>query len=160
MKAFYNTPRFGQSKDISHLFSDVNTLRNGYNTGLLLVFMLLMTFAAIWFITLIVLRLLGSKAGCASGNAATIPAESMMAKGSYSVHTDETGEFIVMQADQNRVNRTRIVYLFAVLFTLGGCGVLVYGLLLLMRSLTSFHNSAEVSVLYETSIKVHLKRKI
>lgn len=111
-----------------------------------------MTIAAIWFITLIVLRLLGRKAGCASGNAATIPAESMMAKGSYSVHTDETGEFIVMQADQNRVNRTRLAYLISVILTLGGCGVLVYGLLLLMRSLTSLHDSAEVSIIHERGI--------
>ncbi len=109
-----------------------------------MVFMILMIVAAVWFIILIILRMLGSKAGCASGNAATIPAESMMSKGSYSVHTDETGEFIVMQADQNRVNRTRLTYFISGLFTLAGCGILLFAIIKIMRSFTSFHNSAEV----------------
>ncbi len=102
-----------------------------------------MIIAALWFITLIILRLLGPNAGCASGRAASIPAESMMSKGS-SVHTDETGEFIVMQADQNRVNRTRLVYFFTGVCALLSCAFLVGGFVRLMRSLTSFHDSAEV----------------
>jgi len=103
-----------------------------------------MGFAALWFLTLMILRILGSRVGCASGSSATIPAESMISKGSYSVHTDETGEFIVMQADQNRVNRTRIVYFLSGLYVIAGCFVLGYSFLLLMRSLSSFYDSAEV----------------
>lgn len=101
--------------------------------------------AAAWLLILTILRLLGARVGCGSGNAATIPAESMMSKGSYSVHTDETGEFIVMQADQNRVNRTRIIYFLSGIYTVLACGILAWGCVMLMRSLTSFYDSAEVS---------------
>ena len=105
-----------------------------------------MSLALLWFIILTILRVLGQRVGCASGNAATIPAESMMSKGSYSIHTDETGEFIVMQADQNRVNRTRIAYFLSGFYAVLGCGCLVFGLVKVMRSLTSFYDATEVSI--------------
>lgn len=114
--------------------------------------------AALWFFILLILRLLGPRAGCSSGNASTIPAESMMSKGSYSVHTDETGEFIVMQGDQNRVNRTRIVYFISGLYTACGCGFLAYGLIMMMNSLTSFYNSAEVSETFQSHLEIVLMR--
>ena len=146
MKSFYKTPRFGHSKDISYYFSDDSSVRGEYFNGLVVVFLFIMLFAALWFIVLTVLRMLGKRVGCASGNAATIPAESMMSKGSYSVNTDETGEFIVMQADQNRVNRTRIVYFISGLFSIASCGVIIYALFRLMRTLTAHYEAAEVSL--------------
>jgi hypothetical protein len=105
-----------------------------------------MTAAALWFILLLILRILGARVGCGSGNPAVIPAESMMSKGSYSVHTDETGEFIVMQADQNRVNRTRIVYFISGLYAVFACGFLIYGFAMIMNAFSAFHDYAEVSM--------------
>ncbi len=144
VKAFYGTPRFGHSKDFSHFFSDDSVRRNDYIIGLLYVFCIIMAIAFLWYTVMLVLRLLGQRVGCASGNPATIPAESMMSKGSYSVHTDETGEFIVMQADQNRVNRTRIFYFLSGLYALVGSGCLLFGIVSTMRTMTSLVNSAKV----------------
>lgn len=154
VKSFYNTPRFGHSKDISYYFSDESSVRGEYFNGLIVVFLLIMLIAALWFIVLIILRILGTRVGCASGNAATIPAESMMSKGSYSVNTDETGEFIVMQADQNRVNRTRIVYFISGLYSLVSCGVIIYALFRLMTTLTSHYDAAEEILEHVDSTKV------
>ena len=93
----YKIPRFGHSQDITKFFSDSKTEQNDYMQGLILAFSLMMIIAAVWFLALIILRVLGHRVGCASGKPATIPAEPMGDK-SGSVNTNETGEFIVMQA--------------------------------------------------------------
>jgi len=140
VEAFYGLPRFGHTKDVSYFYSDDKTLRNDYTLGLLLVFTILMGTAILWFLILLIMRLLGNRVGCGSGDAATIPAESMAVSkgGSYSVHTDETGEFIVMQADQNRVNRTRIIYFISGLYTIAATGVLIFGFFKISGALSEF----------------------
>jgi len=145
VKSMYNIPRYGHSRDITVFFSDDNTLRKDYMLGLILVFTIIMTIAAVWIISLLILRILGHRVGCASGGPATIPAESMSVNQKGSVNTDETGEFIVMQADQNRVNRTRIVFFASVLYSLAACGVLLYSFFMAQGAFQDFYESAEVS---------------
>ncbi len=103
-----------------------------------------MVIAAAWFVGLIILRILGHRVGCASGRPAVIPAEPMGDKNG-SVNTEETGEFIVMQADQNRVNFTRIFFFVSVLYTLAAIGVLFYSLITTQSSTSEFYSYAEVS---------------
>jgi hypothetical protein len=143
VKSMYNIPRYGHSRDITVFFSDDNTLRKDYMLGLILVFTIIMTIAAVWIISLLILRILGHRVGCASGGPATIPAESMSVNQKGSVNTDETGEFIVMQADQNRVNRTRIVFFASVLYSLAACGVLLYSFFMAQGAFQDFYESAE-----------------
>eukprot|EP00554_Chaetoceros_debilis_P000208 CAMPEP_0194081380 /NCGR_PEP_ID=MMETSP0149-20130528/7175_1 /TAXON_ID=122233 /ORGANISM="Chaetoceros debilis, Strain MM31A-1" /LENGTH=525 /DNA_ID=CAMNT_0038763289 /DNA_START=130 /DNA_END=1707 /DNA_ORIENTATION=+ len=142
VKDMYKIPRFGHSQDFTKFFSDSKTEQNDYMQGLILAFSLMMIIAAVWFVALIILRVLGHRVGCASGKPATIPAEPMGDK-SGSVNTNETGEFIVMQADQNRVNRTRIAFFIAVLYTLAACGVLIYSLVVTQNSTQEFYEYAE-----------------
>jgi len=138
----YKIPRYGHIKDISLFFSSDSELRKDYMLGLILVFAMLMGIAAVWFLSLIVLRLLGHRVGCASGRPAVIPAEPM-ADTKGSVRTDETGEFIVMQADQNRVNRTRIIFFLSVLYTLAGCGIFMWSMFKTQGSMQDFYEYAE-----------------
>lgn len=140
----YKIPRYGHIKDISLFFSSDSELRKDYMLGLILVFAMLMGIAAVWFLSLIVLRLLGHRVGCASGRPAVIPAEPM-ADTKGSVRTDETGEFIVMQADQNRVNRTRVIFFLSVLYTLAGCGIFMWSMFKTQSSMQDFYEYAEVS---------------
>ena len=140
----YKIPRYGHVKDITLFFSSDSELRKDYMLGLILVFAMLMGIAAVWFLSLIVLRLLGHRVGCASGRPAVIPAEPM-ADTKGSVRTDETGEFIVMQADQNRVNRTRIIFFLSVLYTLAGCGIFMWSMFKTQGSMQDFYEYAEVS---------------
>lgn len=127
----HNVPRNGRTRDISKLFSSDNQLRSHYISGLIFVFATLMIAAAVWFFILICLRLLGHRVGCASGRPTTIPAEPMSEGKADSVATDESGEFVVMQDDQNRVNRTRVAFIFAVIGTLTSCGLLGFSLYML-----------------------------
>lgn len=141
----YGIPRFGHSRDITLFFEEDTKLRRDYTLGLIMVFAILMSIAALWFISLLILRILGHRVGCASGQSPTIPAEPMADKGKSSVNTDETGEFIVMQADQNRVNRTRIVFFVSVLYSLAACGVLMWSLFSIQSAGQDFYDYSEVS---------------
>lgn len=140
--SFYNAPRSGHTKDITKFYSDNLDERKDYIQGLFFVFAILMVIAATWFVGLIILRLLGHRAGCASGKPAVIPAEPMGDKNG-SVNTEETGEFIVMQSDQNRVNYTRIFFFVSVLYTLAASGVLFYSLVVTQSSTSEYYNYAE-----------------
>lgn len=145
VKSMYDIPRFGRSKDISLFFSNDASLRNDYMIGLIFVFAIIMVIAALWFIILIILRLLGYRVGCASGAPATIPAEPMNDNQKGSVCTDETGEFIVMQADQNRVNRTRIVFFLSVISAVASSGFFVWNSFQTQKSFQNCYEYAEVS---------------
>jgi len=148
----YGIPRYGHTRDISLIFSEDDAMRKDYMLGLILVFAILMGIAAVWFLSLIVLRILGHRVGCAAGRPAIIPAEPMGDNEKGSVKTDETGEFIVMQADQNRVNRTRIVFFMSVLYALAASGVLIWSFFKMQSSFQQFYEYAEVST-FEISIE-------
>jgi hypothetical protein len=109
-----------------------------------MVFTMIMGIAAVWYMGLLILRILGHRVGCAAGRPATIPAEPME-NGKESVNTDETGEFIVMQADQNRVNRTRICFFIAVLYAIAASGILMWSLVSAQGALQDFYENVEVS---------------
>jgi len=149
VKDMYNIPRFGHSKDSSHFFSLNKEESDDYTMGFIVVFALLMSIAALWFLILIVLRLLGHRVGCASGRPSTIPAESMRDKDGESLQTDETGEFIVMQVDQNRINRTRLIYFVTGVFAIATSGIGLFGIILTQQALGSMYdNFAEINTLY------------
>lgn len=137
----YNIPRYGRSRNISQFFSDNKDLRANYLYGLIFVFVLLMIAAAVWFLTIIILKILGHRVGCASGRPTTIPAESMSNGKGQSIVSDETGEYIVMQHDQNRVNRTRIIFLFAVICTVVSCGLMGFFLFMFKNSSEEMYDS-------------------
>lgn len=143
VKSMHGIPRYGHSKDVSYFFANDSELRRDYSLGLIVVFSIIMGIAAAWYLSLLVLRILGHRVGCAAGRAATIPAEPMMDNGKASVNTDETGEFIVMQGDQNRVNRTRVVFFISVLYSLAACGVLIWSLFIAQGALQDFFENAE-----------------
>jgi len=143
VKSLHAIPRFGHSKDIALFFADDNELRRDYMLGLVTVFSIIMGIAVIWFLSLLILRILGHRVGCAAGRAPTIPAEPMMDNGKASVNTDETGEFIVMQADQNRVNRTRIMFFISVLYALASCAVLIWSIFAAQGSLQNMYENLE-----------------
>lgn len=143
VKSMHGIPRFGRTKDISLFFSNDSSLRNEYMIGLVFAFAIIMVLAALWFITLIILRLMGYRVGCASGAPATIPAEPMAGNQKGSVCTDETGEFIVMQADQNRVNRTRIVFFFAVISAVASSGYFFWSCFDTQKSFQNFYEYTE-----------------
>ena len=113
--------------------------------GFIMVFATLMSIAALWFVILIILRLLGHRVGCASGRPATIPAESMRDKDGESLHTDETGEFIVMQVDQNRINRTRLIYFVTGIFTIAASGIGIFGLVTTQKAVGKIYDNLAVS---------------
>ena len=141
----YNIPRFGHSKDSSHFFSLNKEESDDYTMGFIVVFALLMSIAALWFLILIVLRLLGHRVGCASGRPSTIPAESMRDKDGESLQTDETGEFIVMQVDQNRINRTRLIYFVTGVCAIATSGIGLFGIILTQQALGSMYDNFAVS---------------
>lgn len=145
VKDMYNVPRFGHSKDSSHFFSSNEEESDDYTMGFIVVFALLMSIAALWFLILIVLRLLGHRVGCASGRPSTIPAESMRDKDGESLQTDETGEFIVMQVDQNRINRTRLIYFVTGVFAIATSGIGLFGIILTHKALGSMYDNFAVS---------------
>jgi len=140
----YKIPRYGHTRDIGLFFSEDPALRKDYTLGLVLVFAIPMGIAAVWFLSLIILRILGHRVGCAAGRPPIIPAESMANNNKGSVNTDETGEFIVMQADQSRVNRTRIVFFMNVLYALVAGGVFIWSLVKLQSASQNFYEYAEV----------------
>jgi|AntRauTorckE5430_2_1112549.scaffolds.fasta_scaffold00276_11 uncharacterized membrane protein YqjE len=140
----YKIPRYGHTRDIGLFFSEDPAMRKDYMLGLILVFSILMSIAAVWFLSLIILRILGHRVGCAAGKPPVIPAEAMGNNNKGSVNTDETGEFIVMQDDQSRVNRTRIVFFMSVLYALAACGVLIWSFIKLKSSFQNFYDYAEV----------------
>jgi hypothetical protein len=84
---------------------------------------------------------LGHKVGCASGRPTTIPAEPISKGKGESIVSDESEEYIVMQADQNRVNRTRIIFLLADLCTLVSCGLMGFFLFSFQSSSEDLHDS-------------------
>jgi len=143
VKAMYKIPRYGHTRDIGLFFSEDPALRKDYTLGLVLVFAIPMGIAAVWFLSLIILRILGHRVGCAAGRPPIIPAESMANNNKGSVNTDETGEFIVMQADQSRVNRTRIVFFMNVLYALVAGGVFIWSLVKLQSASQNFYEYAE-----------------
>lgn len=142
VKAMRNIPRYGHTRDFTLYFSQDKSLQEDYSLGLILVFALLMVVAVIWFLSLLILRILGHRIGCAAGRPATIPAEPMNNK-SGSINTNETGEFIVMQADQNRVNRTRIVFFLSVMCALGACGAFLFGIIWTQGTLQDFYGNVD-----------------
>eukprot|EP00979_Chaetoceros_neogracilis_P014300 scaffold4552_cov262-Chaetoceros_neogracile.AAC.10 len=139
----YKIPRYGHTREIGLFFSEDPAMRKDYMLGLILVFSILMSIAAVWFLSLIILRILGHRVGCAAGKPPVIPAEAMGNNNKGSVNTDETGEFIVMQDDQSRVNRTRIVFFMSVLYALAACGVLIWSFIKLKSSFQNFYDYAE-----------------
>jgi hypothetical protein len=143
VKSMHNIPRLGHAKDIALFFSNDTALRKDYVLGLIMAFTIIMSIAGVWYVSLLILRILGHRVGCAAGRPATIPAEPMMDNGKESVNTDETGEFIVMQADQNRVNRTRIVFFLSVLYAFAASGVLLWSLFSIQGDLQQLYENAE-----------------
>lgn len=143
VKSMYGVPRFGRSNDIALFFSEDASLRNKYMIGLIFVFAIIMGIAALWFIILIILRLLGYRVGCASGAPATIPAEPIVENQKDSVCTDETGEFIVMQGDQNRVNRTRILFFLSIILAVAASAVFLKSSFQVQKSLQNFYEYSE-----------------
>lgn len=141
VKAMYNIPRNGRSRNIVQLLSDDGDLRSNYLYGLIFIFTFLMITAAVWFLVIIILRILGQKVGCASGRPTTIPAEPISNRKGQSIATDESEEYIVNQADQNRVNRTRIIFLLADLCTLISCGLMGFFLFSFQSSSEDLHDS-------------------
>jgi len=124
VKAMNQVTRFGNSRDLSLFFSTDKSEKNQYVAGIWIVFFFLMAVGICWFLLLAILRLLGQRVGCASGNSATIPAEAMRDKKSTfdDTATEGSGEFVVMQADQSRINRIRVTF-----FVCGACAVAMAG---------------------------------
>ena len=148
----YNIPRFGHSKDLSRFYSSNGEESKDYMMGFIMVFASLMSIAALWFLLLIILRLLGHRVGCASGRPATIPAESMRDKEGESLQTDETGEFIVMQVDQNRINRTRLIYFMSGVVAVVTSGIGLFGLIITQKSLGNIYDNLAVSSIYHKQV--------
>lgn len=151
----HGIPRSGHTKDVSNFFADDVESRKDYFLGLTMVFTMIMGAAAVWFLGLLILRILGHRVGCAAGRPATIPAEPMMDNGKESVNTDETGEFIVMQADQNRVNRTRIVFFISVLYAIAACGILIWSLVSVQKAFQEFYENVEVSYYFILTLPIN-----
>jgi hypothetical protein len=137
----YNIPRNGRSRNVSQFFSDDADLRSHYLYGLIFIFSFLIIFAAVWFLTIIILRILGPRVGCASGRPITIPAEPISNNNDKSIASDTSEEYIVMESDQKRVNRTRIIFLFAVLSTLVSCGFMGFFLFMFQASSEDIYES-------------------
>ena len=139
--------RFGHSRDISDFFSVDLKTSNNYLMSMAAVFSFLMAFAVVWILVLLILRLLSHRVGCASGRATTIPAEAVN-NDQYDFQKDDEsddGEYIVMQSDQNRINRTRIVFFISgFLAVVAGC-ISMYGLLELQGSMQDVYDNAVVS---------------
>ena len=143
----YNVMRFGHSKDVSDFFSADTKVSNDYIMSMASVFSFLMVFAVVWIIVLLVLRLLGHRVGCASGRATTIPAEAVN-NDQYNFQKDDEsddGEYIVMQSDQNRINRTRIVFFLCGFLALCSGSASIYGLLNMQQSMQDIYDNAVVS---------------
>lgn len=144
VKAMHNIMRFGHSRDISDFFSVDLKTSNNYLMSMAAVFSFLMVFAVVWILVLLVLRLLNHRVGCASGRATTIPAEAVN-NDQYDYQKDDEsddGEYIVMQSDQNRINRTRIVFFISgFLAVVAGC-ISIYGLLEFQGSMQDVYDNA------------------
>lgn len=113
VKSMHQVTRYGHASDFSFFFSSETSEKNDYVLGIVLVLISMIAIGTFWFLILLILRLLGQRVGCANGKSATIPAEAMKEKGSINfgdAATEDSGEFIVMQADQNRINRIRIAF--------------------------------------------------
>jgi hypothetical protein len=116
--------------------------RKDYLYGIILVFSIIVVVAFVWFMVLVLLKCLGHRVGCASGRPVTIPAESMSPDEELKGANDDTGEFIVMQADQNRVNRTRLFYFFCGLVCLAATGLAGYGVYNVQKSITEVYDNS------------------
>lgn len=99
-----------------------------------------------WFLILLVLRLLGNRVGCANGQSATIPAEAMKDNGSNSFgeggNSEDSGEFIVMQADQNRINRIRIIFFICGLLAVLTAGMVIFSIVNVQVSFNDLYTNA------------------
>jgi len=140
VNSFHNVMRFGHTSDVSDFFSDSE--REDYVLGLTLVFILLLAFTFVWFLVLLILRFLGARVGCASGRATTIPAETMNDFDKYGDETENSGEFVVMQGDQNRINRIRIMYFTTSILTLLSAGAVIFSVVQIQGSFNDLYGTS------------------
>lgn len=139
--SMHNVMRYGHTSDFSFFFSSETSERNDYVHGILMVFQILAVAGLIWFFMLIVLRLLGKRVGCANGQSATIPAEAMKDNNYGDAATEDSGEFIVMQSDQNRINRIRIVFFVCGLCALVAAIFVVVSIVKVQVSFNEFYDN-------------------